>query len=699
MRRATRLAVRVATALLFVPMLWPLVRGRIFAYDDLLAFFLPLRFLYQQALRSGESFVWTSALYSGDYVQGEGQTGMTHPLHLLLYGLLPLGWAFNAETVISFVVLWIGMRKLLVRAGLSDEAAWLGALTFTFSGFNLLHLQHLNGVAVIAHLPWLILATNGVLTGHTRQDRANAGAGLALLVGSELLVGYPQYVWLTGFATLTFALWQVRRPERRARLPIFVFAGLTGVLLGGIQVGPTVDALRHSVRAGEPAAFHLTFSLPPLDLVDLWSPYAFRARIVAPPGQFEIHELAVYAGALAFASLAWLAVRRRAVLRRPLWVAVLVFSAVNAWLALGRYGGLYDLMTFVPGVATFRAPTRHFMLTEFGLAALVALVFDDLRTLLTRGTRLPWSALWPLALPTGLGVLTTIALATLAHSAWAVEHWVDVATLPHAAVGVGLAAATALLLVAGARGWQSAVPLLVLVSALDLGAWGYLNVYRVPPRTLAAVLAAAPIPADAVPGETLATAPDELRPINLAVMRGLRLSGATWQRLADGWRRLTDPLPRARLLAEAAVSRNIASEVEAVDVATIALVSAPVGPLSGPPGTAQVVIDRPGQIEIATEAPGTQILALTERFHDGWDVRIDGRPAATERIDGDWLGCVVDAGRHKVVFTFAPASLRAGEGATLVGVLLTGVLAVAALRRPRAAASAGAMSPSNRVTM
>jgi uncharacterized membrane protein YfhO len=42
-------------------------------------------------------------------------------------------------------------------------------------------------------------------------------------------------------------------------------------------------------------------------------------------------------------------------------------------------------------------------------------------------------------------------------------------------------------------------------------------------------------------------------------------------------------------------------------------------------------------------------------------------------VYGDYVGCLVEAGRHDVTFTFAPASARAGLWITIVGVLATAV--------------------------
>ena len=94
---------------LFVPLCIPLFTGRVFAWDDLAAFHLPLRHLYREALLTGDSILWSPALFSGTYLFGEGQTGMAHPFHWLIYRLLPLAVAFNVEVISSYLVALAGI--------------------------------------------------------------------------------------------------------------------------------------------------------------------------------------------------------------------------------------------------------------------------------------------------------------------------------------------------------------------------------------------------------------------------------------------------------------------------------------------------------------------------------------------------------------------------------------------------------------
>src|SRR5262249_17228841 len=105
--------VGICSGALFLPLAWPLLTGRVFVFDDLQGFHLPLRLLYASALREGHLLLWTPAVYGGLYLHGEGQIGMLHPLHAALYRLFPLQAAFNLEFLSSYVIAFAGMWWLL----------------------------------------------------------------------------------------------------------------------------------------------------------------------------------------------------------------------------------------------------------------------------------------------------------------------------------------------------------------------------------------------------------------------------------------------------------------------------------------------------------------------------------------------------------------------------------------------------------
>ena len=130
-------------------------------------------------------------------------------------------------------------------------------------------------------------------------------------------------------------------------------------------------------------------------------------------------------------------------------------------------------------------------------------------------------------------------------------------------------------------------------------------------------------------------------------------------------------------------SAERAAEIDAIDVASTALVDEPVALGGGPAGTAVIEPDRPGAIRLAVRAPTRQLLVLAESFHSGWRVRVDGADARVLRVNGDFMGVVVEPGVHVLDFSFAPRSFTIGCWTSLAGIAIVLAVALAGLLFPR----------------
>ncbi len=151
---------------------------------------MPIRAFYARQLAQGEAFDWMPQIFSGFYLTGEGQAGTYHPLHLLLYSLLPLRAAMDWEWLLSYPFMLAGTWLFLRRRIGNSSAAMLGSVFFTFSSFNLLHFIHPNAVAIVAHIPWLLWTIDIVLIDSAaNKGLLCAGARSPLLTGSQLIVG------------------------------------------------------------------------------------------------------------------------------------------------------------------------------------------------------------------------------------------------------------------------------------------------------------------------------------------------------------------------------------------------------------------------------------------------------------------------------------------------------------------------------
>jgi len=138
-----------------------------------------------------------------------------------------------------------------------------------------------------------------------------------------------------------------------------------------------------------------------------------------------------------------------------------------------------------------------------------------------------------------------------------------------------------------------------------------------------------------------------------------------------------------RLVSKAFVSSDPNRDIDTIDVGSTALVSREIKLAGGRAGKAAITGDRPGRVRIETEAGSRQLLVFSESYHDGWQVTVDGRESSVLRVYGDFMGCVVDGGRHEVEFVFKPKSFRYGTLLSALGLGLALALFLASVLMPR----------------
>jgi hypothetical protein len=547
-------------------------------------------------------------------------------------------------------------------------------MLFAFSGFNLLHHHHINLVAVVAHMPWLLASADVLMVDERRRARTLALAGIAVIVGSEFLLGFPQGVYWNLITLGAFTAWRAATTKKWGQLVPCAAAIVLGVLLGGIQLLPSAETAAHSTRMTETRDFALSYSLHPWNLIQLWSPYFFDRGAYSERDYLWFHELGIYSGAILPVALLWVWLRRRALsAQRSLIVGATLFAALMLVLALGRYGGLAWLLTFVPGIQSFRAPARYILHVQFALAILAAVALDDMVKIASGRRSRATESLAILWLPAVLGVLTTLML----NSGLLGLGPNTFATMYDAAPGVAAFVAITLLVYCAAHRMRWAVAVLVVFTAIDLAAWGVRFIYREPPRTIESLTDAVP-PAPADPAQAYASAPEN-GPYshNVLILRGYRLtsgyvglfpasvnpldsdvtqrlSGTRWIFEQDGTRRAAlGSVERVRLLGDQG---------------------------RGSTDIARMETDRPGHLVAEVEASAPRVLAVTERFHDGWSVVVDGRPAQTIPVEGDFLGCTIVPGTHRVEFRLMPRSFVYGRIVSAVGLGLLALVLIVRLR-------------------
>lgn len=691
-----------AGLLVFLAMMGPSLAGYIYTRNDLGAYHLPARAFYARCLAAGEPFDWMPDLFCGYYLSGEGQAGMYHPWHWLVYRFLPLSVAFNVELLASFPALFAGTFLFLRRRLGRADAATFGALTFTFCAFNLLHFIHPNAIAVVAHIPWL-LWTIDVLSSHAARRRV-AWLATALLTGSQLLLGYPQYVWFSLLAEGAYAVFMMTRHRRTlAFLAGLASAKVVGVLIAAIQLLPTIDALMHSARRTVGPDFANWGSLHPLNLVQWIAPYLYAWRVVGR----NTHELSCYLGSVPLVLLVWLFLRRRHLgrWRRPaVWAAGCGLLAL--WLAMGEYGGLYRLQRMLPLVGSFRCPCRTTVLLQLCVAILAAVAFGLLVRHRQHRGKTPWRELVPLAVLTAMSVGVALAAQLVGDRsllAAPAAIWAGPLCIGSASLFLALAAR-------GVRGMAAA---LIALAAVDSGCYGLsYSVYgHVEP--INSFLARTAVPPAASSGRVLADAlsADQQglhtgnqmtmlgwqradgyaglepgRSLDYRTLAAMRVAGVDWVKTSvvahpepgllphdADWLRVRNPLPRARLVTDARASADPGAELSSIPVESAALTEQALELPGGPAGTATLISSRPGSLRVRLDCPSRQLLVVAESFHSGWQAWSDGQTLPVIRVNGDFLGCVMPPGQHDVQLEFRARSLYYGRILSWVGLGLAAV--------------------------
>ena len=725
-KRLYSLGLLAATLLLGVIGL-PLILGQVYPNDDLGIFQLTTRFFYAQSLKSGQSFLWWPNVFCGYYLHGEGQVGMYHPFHLLLYRTLPIVTAFNLELLASYPVLFAGTFFFLRHWKLRRDAAVFGAFLFTFSSFNLLHFVHPNIVAVIAHLPWLLLAIEGALCSGDPRRVAFAQLSLAALTASQLLLGHPQTVWLSSVIEVLYVLFRTPARENGWRLWSLGVFKFLGVLGGSIQLLPTWNVVFDSVRASSEfmADYRLKGALQPLNLVQPVAPYLASARVF---GSNLTQEFSLYSGTSSSVLLLWLVVRRKALgSMRHLALGTLVLGALGLVLSLGHYGYLYRLQAYLPLVRWLGGAARYLVLLQFATAIAAAIAFVDLAQLAERPLPTGWRQWWPLGLlPVGSVLVAGLSLGLRERPELLPELAAQLAAPAYVLVGPVLVTLATALVVAASRGVRYALAGLVLFAAVDLGVYGVSALREpFPPIAFATILEGQAMPPEAsshrvqsynnfltMQGVRLSDgysafhpqrelddlneerlriagvrwvqtkapwAPDRERPLNLAFARETR---STYDALGrpSTWARVSEPMARAWLVTRELVSSDPREDINGLDVESTAIVRESLGLDGGRPGTVAIVDDKPGEIRLHARVGSRQLLVLSESWHEGWHAVIDGDARPVARVNGDFMGCILEPGDHDVEFEFQPRSLRLGTRLSALAAGLTLLACLGTLR-------------------
>lgn len=367
-------------ALLVVAVYSPtLFSRRNFAGRDLLVYHLPIEKAVHEAYSRGSLPIWISEISGGRPLAANPNVGAFYPVRPLL-ALVPFPVAMRLFPVLHWIAAGLGMILLLRSLGASRSAAWIGAVTYTFSGPGVAEVFFPNIQPGMTLLPWVVWAVQ-------RQTLSPSIRLLllSLLFGLFFLAGD---VFTTGMAMASAALWILIEGKRGERAPDLATLGFS-LVLAGLLAAPQVVAsalwVPETRRAilGMRLSEAFAFSVSPLRLLELAVPFPLGptwsledSRIWGWPafgGKTIGFFTTLYSGAYALIALGagWKSRRSGARFARFLFLAALAAAVLPSFLPKA-WGGL-------PSPLPLRFPEKFAVGIVLALAILSGLAFDRFR--------------------------------------------------------------------------------------------------------------------------------------------------------------------------------------------------------------------------------------------------------------------------------------------------------------------------------
>ncbi len=688
--REIKRARRDAAALLFmvatiaIQLRGVAVRGRVFFFEDVAAYFEPLWSAAARATREGTLTTLTDTFdplalgaWSGQPLLGDPQLGILYPPHQLLWLLMPAVRAYAVDVVLHSLWAAFGAYALVRALGRSRAAAATAGTALSLSAYFVLETRHVMFLVSASWVPWLLLA----VTLHARAGSRRSAAAITTCAAMALLGG--------GWSMLVFALPPVlvftaaRLRDRRRRWLSTTAAALLGVALAAVQLLPAVAHGALSPRALPLApTFASSYAWPTFAYArTLLFPLAYGddalGTYVGAPDQWELcgYGMGAIAAVFALCSLA----RRDGRKER---IAYLALVGIAILAALGDGGPLGPLLRHVPLLSRARCPARALFIYTIVVPLLCADGVDRLRA--------RWAWLVPLAVALELLVtfraenptvpMTETAIAPPALAAIPQEPS-DGRTLFDVHLGQRYHNG-GLRWNRESAGGYSSLPL-----------WRYLHLLWIANHRTVYPGWPAPALAHDLTAQGLWTLDSPI--VDLLDVRWLLTphdrppAGTGWVREAAG----DDDIDRWRN--DEAMSRGfVVHDLERVRDERAAAVA--IARADFVPGRAIVEVEvrvEPGDVEPATlvgrehfavSVHGAGVFVLSEPWLPSWRVFVDGREMPVLRVDYALTGVAISSGHHDVRFERVDEPLRCGALVSLVALLVTLALCIPAPipRRP-----------------
>ena len=666
---------------------WPLTFGIFSVKNDAIHYFLPFRFQVSEAIQNGEWPFWSPYLYLGYPIMGDMQSGAWNPVVWLISVFTRYDvTVFHFETLFYIFLAGVGMYKLINQLYRHSQTALLIGASYMLSGF-LVSGQLINWLAAAAFLPFVIHYY--LLTTRTLAFTAAIKTGITLFF--LLTAGYPSFFIITGYLLLLLFIIKVAdiyrgRYDIRGKgkkffllhiLIIFVFLGLSAPALVSF-----FDLLPYYTR-GSVVSYSaaLTNTFEAKHLLSLVFPSYIQANDITTSTDITCRN--VYIGIFTLVMLAAIRIpfHRRNILLIILAVGALLFSLGDAT-PIRKFS--YD---FIPLMDKFRHPSQMRLFLVFALLVLASgnvqkLLNNELSATAIRRLRfVTWSAVIAIAITTAIFFSLPVTTSSIGDTTSSIKNILENLSLANVItlngimqviflVGLGMWLHRFL----NKKHWLTFLWLLnlFLLAQLILPAT---FVSKLSPREINSLIHASPkgfptIGLEKTLSENSTDAFSHFDKIGLSYFYNKKIGISRITNnpsflkeqelfLESGLVPYIASLP-VLYIADSAISIKDTVVLNRGSVCKYAIIDPPdikLGPCHTI-DTVKLYKLTSNSFHVETETCDPALLVLTQNYHHHWKVLVDGKQGTIMKTNTSFMGTLVAAGKHRVIFKFVPGNTQ-----------------------------------------
>ncbi|MGH9842269.1 MAG: hypothetical protein ACREEM_26255 [Blastocatellia bacterium] len=363
---------------------------------DVIFWFYPAYKFVAEQLKQGNLPLLTPYLYCGAPLLAEWQAGVFDPINwLYLFGVTSRTLTLSLQ--LSFAIAMLAMFAYARGIGFKRRASVVAAVIYGLSGLTVGRTLYPGFLHIVALAPLVLVFVERLY----RQGRWRDCAGGALVVAWQVFAAHPQPLIYLSLVVCAYVLFRLRIADCglrnlcslasfsaaiRNRIRFLIQCAviyIAGAGLAAIQLLPTAELARESVRREWPYELFTLHSLHPVSLLTTLFPFfhgegktIYNVPYWGP--YWHNGEAQIYLGviALSLAAAGAVAAWRNRVSLARFWGLIAIAGVV---LSLGKYlGPVARALFHVPIISQFRSPNRHWAAVTLAVAVLAGYAVDRL---------------------------------------------------------------------------------------------------------------------------------------------------------------------------------------------------------------------------------------------------------------------------------------------------------------------------------